>query len=165
MGSNRCVNLNLAIPKLFYVRIFQRHGGHAAGENLKAIPTFATVPPFGGCLYNPNADALFRLSHGVLGVYLPFAVTGTAYLTIFVEIFRSRLVTGQKLTASMKRRVSIAQMLFAAFVWFCLTYLPQPILTASFKDVYLQHPVSYFLVRLALSFGASINPVSITYFG
>ncbi|GAU92583.1 hypothetical protein RvY_04645-2 [Ramazzottius varieornatus] len=125
------------------------------------VPTFSANPPFGGCLFNLHSNTIFQVIHGVLGVYIPMVVIGVAYSIVCIRVLVTKLYLKQKLTGSMKRRVIMAQMLFAAFLWFCLTYLPQPILTTFFKSIYLRYPISYFGVRWALAFGSSTSSVSV----
>jgi 7 transmembrane receptor (rhodopsin family) len=123
-------------------------------------PLFASSQPFGGCLYNPRGNVKFQVAHGVLGVYFPMLTVGAAYFVIFLKIFVDRMLKGQRMRALFKRRTATAKMLCAGFLWFCLMYLPQPVLTTFFKELYAANPWSYAGSRWALFLGAGANAVS-----
>ncbi|OQV26141.1 hypothetical protein BV898_00263 [Hypsibius exemplaris] len=125
-----------------------------------SVPTYTETAPFGGCLYNQNGNPIFRDTHAIVGVYLPMTVVGLSYCAIFVRVGISRYdAGGAKLSSSMQRRLTLAKMLFASFIWYCLTYLPQPILTAAFPSIYFIYPATYFYARWALFMGAGANAI------
>ena len=124
------------------------------------IPLFTPEEPFGGCLYNPHSPMGLRVLHGTVGVYLPMAMVGAVYVAVFVKVVLNTCVNGVELRGSYRRRVVISKMLFAGFGWFCLTYLPQPVLTTYFKKTYDDNPESYVCSRWALFLGAGANAVS-----
>ncbi|OQV26144.1 hypothetical protein BV898_00266 [Hypsibius exemplaris] len=123
-----------------------------------SVALFSSEPPFGACLPNPSADYIAKMAHGAVGVYLPMSLVGLAYTVIFVKVVTNKVLQrGQPMSGSHKRRVAVAKMLCAGFLWFCLTYLPQPVLTGFFKSSYDSHPWSYVGSRWALFMGAGAN--------
>ncbi|OQV25587.1 hypothetical protein BV898_00523 [Hypsibius exemplaris] len=167
------------------VMLWSVFAGYLISFGINAYPLGARVHsyvsslPFGGCQYNPEGSNSFAVLHSVLGVYLPMGIMGVSYVVIFGTIvlrkmngqpghlvappFRaaSQVAPPSRAASQVQqaRRFRLAVMLFVSVVWFALTYLPHPILTAFFKDIYTADPRSYFYVRWVLQLGVAGNPV------
>ena len=125
--------------------------------------------PFGTCLYNPSLHTIFPSIHAVLGVYIPMCVIGMSYLSIFIVVYlrKNRVnetVGPLKATRMHTMQMRIVRMLFVSFLWNTLTSVPQSILSAFIRDLYVKYPPAFFYGRYALFFGVAGNTVSLQKF-
>jgi hypothetical protein len=134
------------------------------------VKVYASSLPFGACLYNVKRGDLFPIFHAVFGVYLPMCIIGACYVTVFTTLWLKKLrirklgqgVVGPTHNHQLQnKRTKLARMLFGSFIWYALTYLPHPLLTAFFKNIYTLHPTLFFYVRWVLQLGVGGNAVSI----
>ena len=88
----------------------------------------------------------------LLGTYIPTVLMGVIYLTLFVRLALDghvcfpRLDATEEATASgsrwekrHKRRVTMAKMLIASYVWYCLCLLPGPIIVTAYPHLLKRH--------------------------
>ncbi|OWA54011.1 hypothetical protein BV898_18434 [Hypsibius exemplaris] len=124
-------------------------------------PVYVSSPPFGSCRYDPRGKGLYAAFNSVLGSYVPMALTGVCYFIIFASSFikRHRTVTVQLPAlgppSTQARRFRVAVMLCVSFLWSLLGYLPQPVITAFYKDLYTRYPATFFLARYASLMGVA----------
>ena len=127
---------------------------------------YVQSPPFGTCRYKPEFGKVYPLIHATLGVYLPVCAIGISYLTIFISFYsKKRRATGPHVLPSDTRsvreakRMRLAKMLFVSFLWNSLAYLPQPVVSALFPQLYTRYPPLYFIIRYAWFLGLAGNTV------
>ena len=122
--------------------------------------------PFGTCRINPKIKNSFFSIQSSLGVYLPMSVVGISYLIIFISIYvnNHRIRSGPQRVGPrtvQAKRVRLARMLFVSFLWNTLSYMPQPVITSFFSDLYLRHPPALFYGRYASLLGVAGNTVGL----
>lgn len=137
------------------------------------VHVYVSALPFGNCAYNPKHESFqfFPVLQALFGVYLPMGVVGLCYTVLFSTISaRSAQRTQVQPTAAaprarhqllqQKKRLRLARMLFASFVWNALTYLIQPLIQAFFTNFYVIYPSALFYIRSITLLGVAGNAVS-----
>ncbi|OQV12417.1 hypothetical protein BV898_13293 [Hypsibius exemplaris] len=101
-----------------------------------------------GCAFETDVDGFYGTLWFVIGAYIPIGLMGIIYTILFVRIGtanrnRPNLAVpfepnGQnaRLSTTQKRQISIAKMLIGSFAWYCICFLPGPIIVSLFPGVY-----------------------------
>ncbi|XP_055341323.1 rhodopsin-like [Paramacrobiotus metropolitanus] len=104
-----------------------------------------------------------------MGAYIPITLLGIMHITIYMRIrFRWLCDAGNHSAAGcdsvvwkkrLRRRIMIARMLFASFIWYCLCFLPVPVLLAVRPDMYFGNDLVLLWSRFLLLCGYAANPL------
>ena len=127
----------------------------------------------GLCYSRVNGNfAIYVTSWYSIGLYGPMALIGTLYLALFVHLLVKRrsismaespaAATGNRVAnlSTGRRHVQIAKMLMISFVWFCVCFIPSPIMTGNFPWVYVKYPMLQLWMTKTLSIcGYAASPV------
>ncbi|OQV17313.1 hypothetical protein BV898_08562 [Hypsibius exemplaris] len=110
---------------------------------------FGAQPVYGYCAFTIAGHVYgFRALWQTIGTYIPTLLMGIIYVTLFVRLaVDGRVCFGSKrnkegLTSVEKRlekRVTLAKMLVAAYVWYCFCFLPGPIVVLAYPRLYGQN--------------------------
>lgn len=134
------------------------------------------MAPAGACAY----AAVGRAGHVVMamGIYIPLVFIGFCYVALFSKITLTKITKLRRdhvavsaavvfhiqaavevLDRKMQRRVELAWTLFVSFLWYCLCYLPVPVMNSFFSHVYLSVPILFLWLRTVMMGGSALNPV------
>ena len=147
---------------------------------------FLFLPTSGACYQKANGNA-YILVEFAMGFYVPIALTGLLYSIIFFRLSFLRVraprttvqppriaieLAGRSgvlhvhpeepelLNAGRAKRIAKAKMLLASFVWYCLCFVPGPIITASYQQLFRADPMlQLWLVKSLLICGYAGCPV------
>ncbi|OQV22754.1 hypothetical protein BV898_03191 [Hypsibius exemplaris] len=119
-----------------------------------------------GCSFRTDETA-YSTVWVTLGAYLPVCLMGVTYIALFLQLslkrFRRRRITsishenihnsrrrrrssGWRVPTRHARQVGICKMLVASLLWYCLCFLPGPIVATGLPHLFAQ----YFMLRLWL---------------
>ncbi|OWA51017.1 hypothetical protein BV898_15519 [Hypsibius exemplaris] len=135
---------------------------------------YVNALPFGSCRIDSKNSSIYPTFQSVTGVYLPLCVNGLLYLVVFAVVwarkFRLRHDTivpfivirsprpGSS-TRVQSKRMRLARMLFASFIWNLLMFLPLPIMNNLVGDAYTQYPRLFFVIKYVTLLGAAGNTI------
>ncbi|XP_055337343.1 beta-1 adrenergic receptor-like [Paramacrobiotus metropolitanus] len=118
-------------------------------------PLFAKVPPVGNCGIRQSATQYYQIA-SVIGTYIPLLLMGIIYVTLFVTIScRQKCLKKRRsechvdsLTAQrrVKRRLAVAKILFMAYLWYLVCFLPIPLIGTFKRTLYSKY--SYIVLWL-----------------
>ena len=123
-------------------------------------------------LCNATVNGAYMVAWNAIGVYIPMAIMGTSYTTLFV---RSRFSSGggsvnpvagvsEAINEQQKqrrlKRLQITNMLMTAFVWYCVCFVPSPVINNHWPWLYRQYTMLQLWVsKTLLLCGYSVSPV------
>ena len=157
-----------------------------------SIPTYFGVGaeliwnPKNGVCFTKKKSEVYVTAWFAVGVYCPMALMGVTYSALFLRLITKRravkvqsranvspasLRVGASVSArptvrcrnaERRRHVQIAKMLMMSFVWYCLCFIPSPVVTTNFTDLYMRDAILQLWLGRTLSlFGYAASPVSI----
>ncbi|OQV17314.1 hypothetical protein BV898_08563 [Hypsibius exemplaris] len=105
-------------------------------------------PVFGYCAIKVAGRIYGRALWQTIGTYIPTVLMGIIYVTLFVRLaidghvcFRRKSDAEEKsmLERRLEKRVTMAEMLVVAYVWYCLCFLPGPIILTAYPQLQRQY--------------------------
>lgn len=131
--------------------------------------SYRSTKPWGSCGIRPLPSSRVYPIVTAVCVTIPFCLEGAIYSVIFisdrVRTFRRHNQVHNQLTVDtagaqrFMRRYKIAKMLFVAYVWYCVCFLPAPIASSLFPKMYSTDPVCQIFTRALLLCGYATTPV------
>ncbi|XP_055330402.1 allatostatin-A receptor-like [Paramacrobiotus metropolitanus] len=121
------------------------------------------MQPTGACGTLKITGPFFGIM-GFVSTYLPIALLGVLYITLFLlQKFsrfteRYRTEPSERQRESHRRRIALAKVLFCSFLWYCLCMLPPPILINFYPDVWRREFRLLMWTRTLLMVGYAVNP-------
>ncbi|OQV17310.1 hypothetical protein BV898_08560 [Hypsibius exemplaris] len=110
---------------------------------------FGVKPVYGYCAITVAGRVYgFRALWQTIGTYIPTVLMGIIYVTLFLRLaIDGRVCFGRTrekedltgLEKRLEKRVTMAKMLVAAHVCYCVCFLPGPIVVLAFPQLYGQH--------------------------
>ncbi|OQV16762.1 hypothetical protein BV898_09119 [Hypsibius exemplaris] len=133
---------------------------------------FVWAPEAGIC-YPRSTGGPYGTVLVAVGAYTPLVLIGVCYMTLFVRIGvgrRSNMI-GLAWTASggvanvrtrkaRRRQISMTNMLVVMFLWHCLCFLPSPILSTTFPQVFTGNfMLQLWVTKTLVICGYAVSPV------
>jgi hypothetical protein len=134
---------------------------------------FSMVRPYGYCDARV-IEVVYGTIWVTIGAYIPMVLMGVVYLTLFIRLAIRRYkmqgqiehLSGRKKPKSRlkstknERQISMATMLVVSYLWFCLCFLPGPVLATSFHLIYVQDfMLALWTTRTIIICGYAVSPV------
>lgn len=133
---------------------------------------FSIMPPLGNCGILINRKSVVYAIVSALGTYVPLVLTLVTYIALFsimrpgCRLNRHTVKPKPKSTTETKtvntglqRRVAAAQMLLASTLWFCVCFLPIPLVAAADPMILMRYPLLLLWLRTLLFTAFSTKPV------
>ena len=142
-----------------------------------------TWNPRNGVCFAKASKGAYMTAWLALGIYLPMALIGVTYIALFLRLLMKRYMVSarggviypallmmpvnghrNRVNAAVRRRhIRIAKMLMMAFVWYCLCFLPGPVITINFPALYVRDEIlQLWLGRTFSLCGYAASPVSVS---
>lgn len=136
---------------------------------------FILAPPY-GCVFQTN-DGIYGTVWATIGGYVPIALMGIIYVTLFLQLAIARYHANRSVTnpitaqlsssipvsksrTTRTRQMSMVKMLVASFVWYCLCFIPGPLIVTEFPFLYAEHFMLRLWVLSIMLCGFAASPVS-----
>jgi hypothetical protein len=144
---------------------------------------FLLAPPYGACTTRANGG-VYGTIWVVIGAYIPLAAMGFVYVMLFSRLALTQCSNSSVAIGSvrelqkngphqssgsngpsertLKRKISSAKMLVASYVWYCICFLPGPLILTEFPHLFARYPMlSHWMLRSLLLCGYAVSPVSL----